>query len=503
MQRLSNIRIPVIVACLSAAGVVVGVIIGCLDADIIWIAAVVPVAAAIIIVCCLKRRKAVLFIAVPVLFFIGTALSSYILTASYGERELYDNAVYTVTGTVINKGVTDYGEYIVIDGVTADGKKLTARARVYLGETYGEFCDIGYKVSFEAKLGQYELLSGGMLTYSATKNLKYYCTVNGGMRSQYSFSLFGSVRRTIKQTVYANLSYDSAAIVCAMLLGDTDDVDDGSLQAFRYGGIAHIFAVSGLHIGIIYGMLSFLFKRMRLNKFIAAALCVTAIIFYAGVCGFTLSSVRAVIMCTVSTLARLTHNKRDGLNSLAAAVTAILIVQPFSLFTVGFQLSVCSVGGIILLAGNTERCLGKLRLPKSACRAVGVSLGAEVGTLPVLINNFGYISAAGLLMNVLILPLMSALFALIFFCVIISAVIVPIAAYVVPVAALPLETVLSFLVAAGFENSVISGNLSSVTVILYYIALLFATDKFNLRPHIRILGLSCALSATALSIILL
>ena len=96
-----------------------------------------------------------------------------------------------------------------------------------------------------------------------------------------------------------NLDKDTAAICYAMLIGDTKGVDDATLDSFRFGGVAHIFAVSGLHIGLVYGVIAFAMKKLRANKFLSAAICIAVILLYSAVCGFTLSSVRAVIMCAV------------------------------------------------------------------------------------------------------------------------------------------------------------------------------------------------------------
>ena len=145
-----------------------------------------------------------------------------------------------------------------------------------------------------------------------------------------------------------------------------------------------------------------------------------SILFYAGVCGFTLSSLRAAVMCAVSVCAKLACKKYDGLNSLSIAVIIILIITPTSLFSVGFQLSVCAAGGIIALSKNFAKPFKNKKLPKKLVNAVSVSLSAQVATFPVLLVNFGYVSGAGLLLNVLILPLLSVIFIIIFLCTFIS-----------------------------------------------------------------------------------
>ena len=149
------------------------------------------------------------------------------------------------------------------------------------------------------------------------------------------------------------------------------------------------------HIGVVFLLIDFLTKKLRVNRYAAAAVCILFIFFYAAVCGFTVSSVRAAIMCAVSASGKLLHKKYDALNSLSVSATVILAVTPLSLFAVGFQLSVGAVGGIIMLTNSLKSRFTVF--PEKISSAAGASLAAQAGTLPVMLGRFGYLSAAGLL----------------------------------------------------------------------------------------------------------
>ncbi len=495
MNKLFNVRLPVIIALSLAFGVATGFVFGFYDTDFILIIAVVPVTAVIFIVLSLIRRtRAAVFLLIAVAAFLLGAVLCRTVLWNFSETETVNGKSYTVTGTVENKVEADYGEYIILKNVTADGEPIGGKTRVYLGESYGQFCDIGYKVTFQSELTHYDAFTDGEASYNAINNIKYYCSVSGGLKAEYSFSLFGAVRRAIKNTLNDNLSKDSAAVVCALLLGDTDGVETGTLQAFRYGGIAHVFAVSGLHIGLVYGIFSFLLKKLGANKYLAAAVCLILIFMYSGVCGFSLSSVRALIMCAVSVVAKLTYNKYDSLNGLAVAVTLILIISPMSLFAVGFQLSVAAVFSIAVLSKQIAKLLLKIKTPLKLRSAVGVTLGAQLGTMPVMLASFGYLSCAGLVLNIIIIPVISALFTVILPLVALSSIIPAIAPVVVPAAVLPLEGVISFIVSFGFENTIITGLGSGLFAITYFIALIILSDKLNLRPKARCVALLFAVA---------
>ncbi len=501
MKRLINARIPVIFACAVAIGAATGLLFCYQNLDIFWLFAVVPLAALLTVLFLLIRKPKLLLLSAAVIFiFTGAFFNGYAKIKKYEVCDTDKTATYYVTGRVVDKGVYGENEYLILDDAAADGKNLSGKIRVYLAKAYGDYCEIGYSVEFYSKLSAYDAFTYGKLNYNVENNVKYSCSVNGGLKSEYGFSLFGSARSALRDTLYDNLDSETAAVCYAMLLGNTQCVDDEIMQSFRYGGVAHIFAVSGLHVGLVFGILNAILKRLFINKFLSATLCVAAIVFYAGVCGFTLSSLRAVIMCTVTLITRLFHLKRDGLNSLALAVIIILSITPLSLFSVGFQLSVCAVGGIYLCSGTFNKLLKKTKLPANITGAVSTSFGAQLGTFPIMLSSFGYVSGAGLILNLIVLPVISVFFVFIFVAVIIGTVIPPLG-IAVTFAVIPLEGVLSFLLSLGFEKALITGFGNGAFIPVYYIALLFLSDKLNINNIVRII--SVFLFAAALAAVVL
>ncbi len=488
MKRLFNLRLPVLFACTLIAGITAGYLFAYYNISPFWITAVVPLTAVIFILLAVftKKISKLIIVLVAAALFASGAVSSFFRIQNFGDSEICDGATYSITATVCDKGKSENGEYIVIKNIAADGRKTDGKAYVYLSEAYGDFCDTGYNVSFDATISRNDPFPYGKLSHNAEENIKYRFIPEGAVSAEYGFSLFGTIRAEIRDTLYDNVDLDTAAVAYAMLTGNTQDVENGVMTSFRYGGIAHVFAVSGLHIGIVFGIISFICKKARANKYLAAVLCILPVFFYAGVCGFTLSSLRAAIMCTIATLARLLHKKPDGLNSLAVSVIIILLITPLSTFSVGFQLSVCAVGGIFILSKRIVSPFKKI--PKKITSAAGVSLSAQAGTLPVMLANFGYLSGAGLLLNIIIIPLLSTIFVITFLSVLFCSVISVAAPAVMPVASLPLKAVLSFLIDAGFEKALISGFGAGAFVPIYYLGLALVSDKINLKRFQRIIA---------------
>lgn len=502
MKKFVNVRFPVITACSLAVGIAAGYIIVHYGVDAAWLAALaIPAAVLVIILTVIKKSlKPLIFIAFSLIFLFLGVFTCICKLNGYKSVEYRADGVkiYEVSGTVKEKGKTDSGEYVIITDVKlTDENPKSGDAILYLNNAYGEFCDIDYDVTFSATIEQLELFEYGKLNYNAERNVKYRCNLQGRVKSKYNFSLFGTIKKQIKTTLFDNLDGETAAICYGMLTGDSDAIEEQSLENFRYGGIAHIFAVSGLHIGIVYGAISFILKRLRVNRYVSAVLCVFAVFFYAGICGFSISSLRAAIMCAVAAGTRLLHVKYDGLNSLSFAVIIILLISPLNLFSIGFKLSVAAVGGIFAFSKMFSAAMTKVKIHRKVADTVSLSLAAQAGTLPVSLVNFGYLSGAGLLLNIVIIPIVSVLFTIVLAGTFLSVAIAAVAPYVLPVAVTPLEALLSFLIGAGFEKAAITGFGAGFFIVLYYGGALLLSDKLNLTAFARIICVCLATIAVA------
>ncbi len=489
-MRKFNVRPPVIFALSLCAGIAAGAIMRFFGISGLWLFLAAAPAAVVSAAAILKRKinkAAVIFLAALLAFTVG-ATDCFSVIKSFSSSEITSGETYELRGKVIEKGVTTRGEYAIVDNLTADGKKISGKMYVYLSDGYGEVFEVGYNVKFYGEPKISEPFEYGKIGYRAVEGVKYGVSVYGGLQSTYGFSLFGSVRGAIQKALFDNLSEETAAVTYAMLTGNTEYVEEQSLESFRYGGIAHIFAVSGLHIGILFGIASFICRKLHLNKYISAAICLGTVFFYSAVCGFTLSSVRAAVMCATSVLSKIFLQKYDGLNSLSLAVTAILLFTPLSLFSVGFQLSVCATAGIFIFSKIISKKLYKIKIPKKISEAAGISLGAQITTSPVMLASFGYLSGAGILLNIVVVPLLSVIYVVLFVSTLLCAAAPPLAPFLMPYAALPLEFFMSVFLGAGFEKALICGFGAGLFVPIYFLGVLAIGDKLNLKPLARIIA---------------
>lgn len=480
MKKPFNLRLPVLSAAALAAGITFSATLAYfgLSGIYIFIPAAISLAACVPVAIFFKSAsKPLIFIFAALLFLVG-AMYAYGKCCAFIQPSVPADIAVGVTGRVEEVGETS-GEkiYLIVGNVKADGAPLGGKLIAYLGENAGEYCRRGYTVSFSSVLAKEELFDGGAFSYRATRNIRYYCTVVGGLQSEYGFSLFGEINEALRGALFDNLDGETAAVCYAMLTGNTEAVSEGTLQSFRNGGIAHVFAVSGLHIGVIYGALSLILGKIKLNRGISAAVKIAVITLYAGVCGFSPSSVRALVMCSTSAISSCVYRKYDGWNSLSIAAVILLILNPLKLFGAGFTLSFAAVTGIILLSSNLKRAFGFL--PAKLRSGLSVSLSAQFATAPALVASFGYVSAAGLFLNVIFVPVISLLYAILFVCATIGAFVPFIASHVLPAAVLPLQLTVNFITSCGFDNAIVSAGAGNWLFVPFIAVTIALSDKFN------------------------
>lgn len=205
---------------------------------------------------------------------------------------------------------------------------------------------------------------------------------------------------------------DAAGLLCGILFGDDTYLDPDVQENFRENGTGHLLAASGLHVGFVYGIVRWMFRKPRTaagNLPVAAAL-----IFYAALAGFSPSVTRAVIMVLISIVSDIAIRRYDMLNSISAAALILLIYNPAALFSAGFQLSFMAVITISVVTKpitdiflpakeNIREMLpsdyARYRIKRDIIRDAAAAFAIQLGMMPVTLLSFHYISPAGFLLN--------------------------------------------------------------------------------------------------------
>ncbi len=153
---------------------------------------------------------------------------------------------------------------------------------------------------------------------------------------------------------------DEGRLAAAMLLGDRSALTDEMYRDFSRAGLSHYLAVSGLHVSIITGIVSFILMKLRMRRSVRNLLITLFALFYLCLLGFPISAVRAVLMLLAVFLAYSMGELSDSLNALGIAATVIILVTPMAVFDKSFILSFCATLGIVCFMPIINDILNKL-----------------------------------------------------------------------------------------------------------------------------------------------
>ena len=203
----------------------------------------------------------------------------------------------------------------------------------------------------------------------------------------------------------AGLDEESLSISSALLLGQKSGLAKETRKKYAQVGASHLLALSGMHLGIIYGILYMLFiRRIRFSewKWYWLPPILLTIWGYAFIAGMPISLVRASIMFSLATIATFAQNDTPPLHILALSALTILLFKPSALFGISFQLSFLAVFFIIVLYQPLREII---RLRNVITDTLMLSVVAQLGTAPLSIYYFHTLPLTGAIVSVILIPL--------------------------------------------------------------------------------------------------
>lgn len=219
---------------------------------------------------------------------------------------------------------------------------------------------------------------------------------------QYPFLL----REKLADKMDEIFSRESAPIAKAMFLGVKDEIPQETRDSFSKTGIAHILAISGLHVAILSYALNFLLKKLKVERRLRFILNIFILVLYATLTGFAPSILRAVLMTVFVIIGRWKFSKRDTLVFLSAALIFTLLGNTTQLFLPGLLMSYGVVFGILCLNPPLMRLFRKIHLDKVKLDAsLATSLSATASVFPMTAYFFNNVALAAPLANFFAVPL--------------------------------------------------------------------------------------------------
>lgn len=216
-------------------------------------------------------------------------------------------------------------------------------------------------------------------------------------------------RKWADDVLKRNISGDrEQGLATALVLGVTDGLDNELLAAYKATGAMHVLAVSGLHVGILYGILLFVLKplyRLKSGPWMLAGISILVLWGYAFVTGLSPSVLRAVTMFSFVALAKPAGHRTNIYNTLTASAFCILWYDPFLLMSVGFQLSYLAVLGIVYMqSGLYNLWEPNNRWLDEMWKVTCVSIAAQLATVALGLFYFHQFPNYFLLSNLVVIP---------------------------------------------------------------------------------------------------
>lgn len=232
-------------------------------------------------------------------------------------------------------------------------------------------------------------------------------------RSNPIYELSYSLRDFLMQTMQRlGVNDDEYAVAAAILLGYDDSLPMDLRQKYVAAGAMHILCVSGLHVGVIFMVFSYLLflldDRKKVQRLLKYLLLLLLIWFYALLTGLAPSILRATIMLSFVVIGNVINRKGVLLNSLAASALILLCINPANLFDIGFMLSYIAVVGIVVLQKPISKLVySKYKIVNKIWEITSVTIAAQIATVPFTIYYFHQFPTYFWLSNLFMTPVSS------------------------------------------------------------------------------------------------
>lgn len=251
------------------------------------------------------------------------------------------------------------------------------------------------------------------------------------------------LRNLMKTKIEKLLPKETSGLCLGMLIGETSGIEENMQEDFRDSSLSHILAVSGANVSYIIVSITYIFNKMCLRKRLSKIISIILLILFMLLTGCTSSVNRACIMAILMLIAELLHRKSDVYNNLAISALILLIINPYSLLDIGFQLSYMGTIGIVFLhdkIGNFIKINNKI--VKYFFEMIAVTTCANLAIIPIMMFHFNTISLTFYFSNIIVGPILGIVVIIGFIMFFISLIFTPISSLI----AIVLNLMLKFII---------------------------------------------------------
>lgn len=358
-----------------------------------------------------------------VIFFtliMGFMLMSNEITTRNHIYDLKENTVI-VQGKIYKIENTAFGTNIYLKGVEVEnGEKSVSVKRIFVNTEKIPNVKIGNIIKVRGKLRQFEEAAnkGNFDSKKYYLSLGFYGKIEAGtievINSDYSgirqglYEMRMEIIERLEKLCSDNKGIFSIinnknGIIGAIILGDKTDLDSDIKELYSVSGIAHILAISGLHISFI-GMAIYRLLRRRFRFLFSAAVSIPVVLSFGIMSGFGISTIRAIIMFILKIIGEVLGRKYDAITAISLAGLVLLVQNPFVVCNSGFQMSFGAIIAIVLILPIVEEILNT---DNKIIKVLSANFTISLVMNPILAWNYYELPTFSFLLNIVVVPLMS------------------------------------------------------------------------------------------------
>lgn len=358
-----------------------------------------------------------------VIFFtliMGFMLMSNEITTRNHIYDLKENTVI-VQGKIYKIENTAFGTNIYLKGVEVEnGEKSVSVKRIFVNTEKIPNVKIGNIIKVRGKLRQFEEAAnkGNFDSRKYYLSLGFYGKIEAGtievINSDYSgirqglYELRMEIIERLEKLCSDNkgiffIINNKNGIIGAIILGYKTDLDSDIKELYSVSGIAHILAISGLHISFI-GMAIYRLLRRRFRFLFLAAVSIPVVLSFGIMSGFGISTIRAIIMFILKIIGEVLGRKYDAITAISLAGLVLLVQNPFVVCNSGFQMSFGAIIAIVLILPIVEEILNT---DNKIIKVISANFTISLVMNPILAWNYYELPTFSFLLNIVVVPLMS------------------------------------------------------------------------------------------------
>lgn len=358
-----------------------------------------------------------------VIFFtliMGFMLMSNEITTRNHIYDLKENTVI-VQGKIYKIENTAFGTNIYLKGVEVEnGEKSVSVKRIFVNTEKIPNVKIGNIIKVRGKLRQFEEAAnkGNFDSRKYYLSLGFYGKIEAGtievINSDYSgirqglYELRMEIIERLEKLCSDNngifsIVNNKNGIIGAIILGDKTDLDSDIKELYSVSGIAHILAISGVHISFI-GMAIYRLLRRRFRFLFSAAVSIPVVLSFGIMSGFGISTIRAIIMFILKIIGEVLGRKYDAITAISIAGLVLLVQNPFVVCNSGFQMSFGAIIAIVLILPIVEEILNR---DNKIIKVLSANFTISLVMNPILAWNYYELPTFSFLLNIVVVPLMS------------------------------------------------------------------------------------------------